>query len=99
MASTLILTPNKTEMCGMYQLAKDLAKELDGDIFYKKSFKLYWRNVYFVSYDKVITLLYPMHWYGSKLKEIGLKWICYDQKIPPVTKLYFPNFFIVFFSK
>ena len=27
---TLILTPNKVEMCGMYQLAKDLAKGFDG---------------------------------------------------------------------
>ena len=58
---TLILTPNKTEMCGMYQLAKDSAKEFDGDIKTKKDEigDLFW-----VDYDTIITLLYPMHKYG-----------------------------------
>lgn len=83
---TLILTPNKNEMCGMYQLAKDLSDEFDGEILTKYDF-IYWDR------KKVITLLYPMHKYGKELQKRGAKWICYDQKVPPPTKLYFPNFF------
>src|SRR3990167_6392703 len=45
-------------------------------------------------YEQVITLLYPMHKHGKYLKEnYGFKWICYNQGIPPITKIYFPNFF------
>jgi len=86
MTKTLILTPNKTEMCGMYQLSKELAKEFDGDIGFKGEV------IHYTEYDHVITLLYPMHLYGQDAKRHGAKWICYDQKIPPTTKLYFPNF-------
>ena len=89
MASTLILTPNKTEMCGMYQLAKDLAKELNADIRTKQD-KLC--DVFWLDYDTIITFLYPMHKYGKIAKENLRKWICYNQGIPPVTKQYFPNF-------
>ena len=89
---TLILTPNKNEMCGMYQLAKDLAKELDGEILTKKD-TIYWDR------KKVITLLYPMHKYGKKLQKGGAKWIVYDQKVPPVTKQNFPNFQSFFMKK
>ena len=113
---TLILTPNKTEMCGMYQLAKDLAKEFDGDIGI-----LYWENrinrlvsigidkfllittkekirdidgYYALQlYDRVITLIHPMHLIGKKLqKRYCIEWIVYNQGIPPITKTYFPNF-------
>ena len=35
---TLILTPNKTEMCGMYQLVKDLAKEFNGFVATKQTY-------------------------------------------------------------
>src|SRR3990167_8587483 len=86
---TLILTPNKTEMCGMYQLAKDLAKEFDGEIMTKGQDTLFNPDYY----DVVITFLYPMHKYGKRAQRAGIKWICYDQKIPPATKTYFPNFF------
>src|SRR3990167_5525515 len=85
---TLILTPNKTEMCGMYQLAKDLAKEFDGEIMTKGQDTLFNPDYY----DVVITFLYPMHKYGKRAQRAGIKWICYDQKIPPSTKTYFPNF-------
>lgn len=88
---TLILTPNRKETCGMFQLSKDLAKEFDGDIKTKED------DLYSLwSYDTIITLLYPMHKLGQREKQIqgdGTKWICYDQKIPPVTKQMFPNFF------
>src|SRR3990167_9285409 len=100
MTKTLILTPNKEEVCGMYQLAKDLAKEFDGDIITKKYVYLlkyyneHLNRVFAKPYDTIITFLYPMHKWGRYMKEnYGLKWICYDQKIPPATKLYFPNFF------
>ena len=85
---TLILTPNKTEMCGMYQLAKDLAKDLKGDIRTKADIN----EVKWQDYDEVITMLYPIHLYGKVAQRQGVKWICYDQGIPPVTKTYFPNF-------
>ena len=78
-------------MCGMYQLAKDLAKEFDGDILTKKDNPLL-NDITFTHYDKVISLLYPMHNIAKKMKKAGAYWICYDQKIPPTTKLYFPNF-------
>ncbi len=47
---TLILTPNKNEMCGMYQLAKDLAKEFDGDIktkntIWNEAVRLEWNSI------------------------------------------------------
>ena len=90
---TLILTPNKNEMCGMYQLAKDLAKEFDGDISTRKDYyDLAYQYDRTKIYDQVITFLYPMHKIGKKLQRHGVKWICYDQKTPPATKLYFPNF-------
>ena len=98
MKTTLILTPNKNEQCGMYQLAKDLAKEFDGEIITKKNvILLKHTGRYFKEYPntkiKVITLLYPMHKWGKWLKEFyNAYWICYDQKIPPITKTYFPNF-------
>lgn len=89
---TLILTPNKNEMCGMYQLAKDLAKEFDGTIKTKgdgfERFTYISRN-----FDTVISFLYPMHWWAKRYKTYGLKWICYDQGVPPVTKENFPNIF------
>jgi len=99
MTKTLILTPNKTEMCGMYQLAKDLAKEFDGDIMFKGD-KIGTGGYYddfsgksITDYKQVITFLYPMHKHGKFFKSYcGMKWVCYDQKIPPVTKTYFPNF-------
>ena len=95
---TLILTPNKTEMCGMYQLAKDLAKEFDGDILTRDdnwSWKLDKTNyaINTQGYDQVITLFYPMHKYGKLAQKNRAKWICYDQAIPPVNKMMFPNFF------
>ena len=95
---TLILTPNKTEMCGMYQLAKDLAKELDADIgtlMYSnklnrlipwiKSIKIdnYSDKRGLNYYDEVITFLYPMHIFGKEAKKNRMKWIVYDQKVPP----------------
>lgn len=84
---TLILTPNKTEMCGMYQLAKDLAKEIDGSIMTKEDY----HNS--IEYDKVISFLYPMHHIAKTIKEnYGTYWICYNQGIPPITKTYFPDF-------
>ena len=108
MTRTLILTPNKNLQCGMYQLAQDLAKEFDGDIktlkYNNSIYKLYpFMDKFDVhlkidkfnvekQYDDVITLFYPMHLFGRSLKEAGLKWICYDQGIPPITKTYFPNF-------
>ena len=88
---TLILIPNKNEMCGMYQLAKDLAKEFDGDIMTKGDMILY-EDLY-ENYKQVITLMYPMHKHGKYFKKnFGIKWLCYNQGIPPVTKTYFPNF-------
>lgn len=65
MLKTLILTPNKNEMCGMYQLAKDLAKEFDGEIITKKEVKLlknyreYLNRPKAKIYDTIITFLYP----------------------------------------
>ena len=89
---TLILTPNRRLNCGMYQLAKDLAKEFDGEVKTKKD-KLLYEDLYNNEYKQVITLMYPMHKHGKHLKEnYGIKWICYDQKIPSITKTYFPNF-------
>ena len=89
MIKTLILTPNKTQVCGMYQLAKDLAKELDGKVVTKNS------KYKSTGYENVvISLLHPMHNKAKSLKKhLGFKWIVYDQKVPPVTKEYFPNFF------
>jgi|SRR3990167_2206520 len=97
MTKTLILTPNNTEMCGMYQLAKDLAKEFDGEIRTKSDKDYFWDDIGLVTdeeeYKQVISLLYPMHLYAKRIKKYHkIKWICYDQKIPPITKLYFPNF-------
>lgn len=90
MKNILILTPNKNEMCGMYQLAKDLAKELNADIKTRENTSI---NDY-LYYDEFITFLYPMHKYGEVAKKnFGKKWICYDQKVPESTKFYFPNFF------
>ncbi len=83
---TLILTPNKNLVCGMYQLSKDLAKEFDGDIGFKDEI------IHYTEYDQVITLFYPMHNFGKDAKRHGAKWICYNQGIPPVTEIYFPNF-------
>lgn len=88
---TLILTPNKNEMCGMYQLAKDLAEEFGGETATRDDFE-FPNRAKFSYYNKVITLLYPMHKYGKIAQDGGAKWICYDQGIPPVTKQYFPNF-------
>lgn len=91
---TLILTPYKRLQCGMYQLAKDLAKEFNGDIGTKHGSGIECKEYYNgKDYDEVITFLYPMHNFGKMMKrKFGTKWICYDQKIPPVTKQYFPNF-------
>lgn len=112
---TLILTPNKNEMCGMYQLAKDMQNECPcnykcechishnfeqdiikckycskTDIITKDNIK----EIDYLIYDKFITFLYPMHKYGWSAKNYFKKiWVCYDQKVPPPTKLYFPNFF------
>jgi len=86
---TLILTPNKNVMCGMYQLAKDLAKEHDGVILTKSQIEL---DKWDFDFEQIITLFYPMHKFGKIAKEYGKKWICYDQGIPPVTKKYFPKF-------
>lgn len=91
---TLILTPNKNEMCGMYQLAKDLAKELGGDIGFKQTFNKLYTKQELNQYDTIITFMYPLHSIGKWAKwHLRKKWIVYDQKIPPVTKTYFPNFF------
>lgn len=90
MTKTLILTPNKNEMCGMYQLAKDLAKEFDGDIHTRQDNPLF-TGTAFIKYDKVISLMYPMHNIAKKMKT-NIHWICYNQGIPPITKTYFPNF-------
>ena len=98
---TLILTPNRNLCCGMYQLAKDLAKEFDGDIKtrtainrphpYTKDGNWIYNQAW--KYERVITFLYPMHQHGKYFKKhYGTKWICYNQGIPPVTKTYFPNF-------
>ena len=73
----------------MYQLAKDLAKEFDGDIMVKNDII---DEYVLAGYSEVITLLYPMHIYGQLSRKIDTKWICYDQKIPSITKTYFPNF-------
>lgn len=91
MNKTLILTPNRTETCGMYQLAKDLSKEFDGDIMFKDSD---FKNQFF-KYDNVISLFYPMHKIARRIQQDSpyINWICYNQGIPPVTKIYFPNFF------
>ena len=87
---TLILTPNRTEGCGMFQLAKDLAKEFDGKV-YTKHGRI--PHDEFFQYTQVITFLYPMHSHGKYLKEnYGFKWICYNQGIPPINKTYFPDF-------
>lgn len=90
---TLILTPNKEEMCGMYQLAKDLAKEFDGRIMTKQDFTSSADYHRFQFYSKVISLLHPMHKIAERGRSMyGFKWICYDQGIPPVNQTYFPNF-------
>ena len=87
----LILTPYRNEMCGMYQLAKDLRKEFNGNIMAKGE------NTFLIKYKgytHVITFLYPMHTVGKKIaKDLGISWICYDQKVPPANKSNFPNFF------
>ena len=81
---TLILTPNRETVCGMYQNAVDLAKELNGDIYTKGEKMEEWE---IGLYNQVITFLHPVHKSGRFLKEnYGLKWICYDQKVPPPTK-------------
>ena len=93
MTKTLILTPNLKLNCGMFQLAQDLAKEFDGDIKTKND--LVTTSIFDGNYEKVITLLYPMHSYGKLAKDIHgnkVKWINYNQGIPPITKTYFPNF-------
>ena len=84
---TLILTPNANKMCGMYQLAKDLAKEFNADIRTRDNY------LPIADYDTLITFLHPMHELGRKAKEMGKKWICYDQQVPPATKQNYPNFF------
>ena len=95
MAKTLILTPNHNLCCGMYQLAKDLAEELDGVVMTKENSLLLdgFSGNAFKDCEVVITFLYPMHKYGKKAKKMGLRWVCYDQGVPPVTKQYFPKFF------
>ena len=95
MNKTLILTPNSQMNCGMFQLAQDLAKEFDGDIKFKGDFNAFTDYNQWEKYEIVITLLYPMHGWGKDYKVNSthqVKLICYDQKIPPVTKTYFPNF-------
>ena len=90
MKKTLILTPNRNSMCGMFQLAKDLAKEFDGEVWTKGQ-KI--PNEKLWEFKQVITLMYPMHKHGKFFKGYcGIKWICYNQGIPPITKTYFPNF-------
>lgn len=94
MQKTLILTPNKQETCGMYQLAKDLAEEFEGDIRFKDTVNNMLTAKELNRYDQVITFLYPVHKVGRWMKKnLGKKWICYNQGIPPTTKKYFPNFF------
>ena len=89
---TLILTPNRKLNCGMYQLAQDLAKELDGEIRTRGDSILY-DDLYEKKYKQVITFLYPMHKHGRFMKEnYGTHWIVYNQGVPPITKTYFPNF-------
>jgi len=84
---TLILTPNKKLNCGMFQLSQDLAKEFNADIRTRDNY------LPLSDYDEVITFLHPMHKLGRKAKQMGKKWICYDQKVPEPNKLHFPNFF------
>ncbi len=87
---TLILTPNKNEMCGMYQLAKQLAEDFNGDIgtlrFKNRLLNLFYPildKYDYKDYDRVITFLYPMHLLGRKAQKQGTRWIVYDQKVPP----------------
>ena len=85
----LILIPNKNEMCGMYQLAKDLAKEFDGNVITRGD------GIDYTNVGTIITFMYPMHYYGKQAKKLfgeEIKWICYNQGIPPIIKTYFPNF-------
>ena len=89
----------------MYQLAKDLAKEFDGDVGtlkHRNQIKyldlptrediiIEGKELNIQKYKQIITLLFPMHWLGREYKRRGLHWICYDQKTPPAEKQYFPN--------
>lgn len=87
--TTAIITPNENQMCGMFQLAKDLAVEFNGKVLTKDTIYPFWTK----DFKQVITLLYPVHQYGKIGKSRGLKWICYDQEVPEPNKLHFPNFF------
>lgn len=96
--ATLILTPTRKNNCGMFNLAKNL----DGDIFtlmfsnpvYRLfpvfDFYRFWK-VMLKGYDEIITFIYPMHLFGRQAKSAHVKWIVYDQKIPPARL--FKNFF------
>ena len=91
MTKPLILTPNKNVQCGMFQLAKGLATEMNGEVWFKGQ-KIPLNKL--CEFKQVVTFMYPMHKHGKRLKDIfGWKWIVYNQGIPPVTKTYFPNFF------
>lgn len=91
-------------MCGMYQHAKDLSKELDADIFTLKfsnpiyrlyplfDFFKFWRVLSKNNYKEVITFIYPMHLFGEMAKGAEIKWKIFDQLTPPATKFFFPNF-------
>ena len=85
----LILTPNKDEMCGMYKVAKTLNGDIETHPYRNPLMKLlfpkdrFMASINFKNYDEVITLLYPMHLLGKEAKKQGIKWIVYDQKVPP----------------
>lgn len=88
----LILTPNKDEMCGMYKVAKTLKGDIETHpyrsplmkLLFPKDRRLSEPNIMeFKYYDEVITLLYPMHLLGKEAKKQGVKWIVYDQEVPP----------------
>src|SRR3989304_8347715 len=103
---TLILTPTRKETCGMYQLAKDEAKKLNGDIvtlrFANPLYRLFpildfiWLKGYefnLKKYDTIITFIYPMHLWGREARGLGKKWIIYDNLVPE------PKFFRNFWRR
>ena len=79
----------------MYHLAKDMEGNIGVLRFSNPLYRLFplldlLRGFNFRQYSRIITFIYPMHLFGRTAQKQGIRWVCYDQKVPEPH--YFKNF-------